>query len=197
MLEEAGGILYDADREALAAQRFAAAATAYQLAGLRLDELRARRREAYAHLWSGDGPAAVRTVAVLDGLAAAFAGQPEQEPPVTYELAMAAEAGARVLAADGREGEALDRLAGVPERLRSIEAFGEAAQVEIFVGELLLRLDRPAEAERVLRKVIGGLPAGSRLVQRTAWLLAKALDELGRPDEAAALREEHGLHDDQ
>ncbi|WBB65719.1 hypothetical protein [Micromonospora sp. WMMD812] len=193
VLEEAGGILYDADRDALAAQKFAAAGRAYELAGLPLDQLRARRREAYAWLWSGDGPAGARTVEVVDRLAATYAGRTDLSPPETYELAMAAEAGARVLAGDGREGDALDRLAGVPDRLRSIEAFGEAAQTEMFTGELLLRLDRPIEAERVLRGVLGGLPEGRGPAQQAAWLLARALDELGRPEEAAALREEHGL----
>ncbi|MEU4401842.1 hypothetical protein [Micromonospora orduensis] len=194
VLEEAGGILYDADRDAAGAERFAAAATAYRLGGLPLDELRARRREAYAWFWADDRPAAIRAVEQVDELAATLAGQPE--PPVTYELAMAAEAGARVLTAEGRPDEALARLAGVPDRLRSIEAFGEAAQVEILAGELLLRLDRPAEAEPLLRRVLGGLPADSRPVRQTAWLLARALDLLDRPDEAAALRTEHDLDPD-
>ncbi|MEV4654609.1 hypothetical protein [Micromonospora sp. NPDC049301] len=196
VLEEAGGILYDADRDAVAAERFAAAATAYRLAGLPLDELRARRREAYAWFWSDDRPAAVRAIELVDGLVAALAGQPEQPPPVTYELAMAAEAGARVLTGEDRPDEALARLAGVPDRLRSIEAFGEAAQVEVLTGELLLRLDRPAEAEPLLRRVLGGLPADSRPVRQTAWLLARALDLLDRPEEAAALRAEHDLDQD-
>ncbi|SCL17467.1 hypothetical protein GA0074694_2014 [Micromonospora inyonensis] len=193
VLEEAGGILYDADRDAQAAQRFAEAAHAYELAGLALDELRARRREAYARLWAGDSAAAVRTVGEVDRLAATLAGEPDQEPPVTYELALAAEAGARVLADAGRLDEALDRLAGLPDRLRSIEAFGEAAQVDVLTGDVLLRLDRPAEAERLLRGVLGGLPAGSRLAEQSAWLLAQALDELGRPDEASEIRKEHDL----
>ena len=196
VLEEAGAILYDADRDAVAAERFAAAATAYRLADLSLDELRARRREAYAWFWSDDLPAAVRVVDLVDSLAAKLAGQPDPEPPVTYELAMAAEVGARVQTGEGRLGEALERLAGVPDRLRSIEAFGEAVQVEILAGELLLRLDRPAEAEPLLRRVLGGLPADSRPVRQTAWLLARALDVLDRPSEAAALRAEHDLDDD-
>jgi tetratricopeptide (TPR) repeat protein len=196
VLEEAGGILYDADRDAVAADRFAAAATAYRLAGLPLDELRARRREAHAWFWSDNLPEAVHAVELADGLATVLAGQPEPEPPVTYELAMTAETGARVLTGEGRLDEALERLAGVPDRLRSIEAFGEAAQVETLVGELLLRLDRPAEAEPLLRRVLGGLPAGSRPVRQTAWLLARALDLLDRPAEAAALRREHDLDQD-
>ncbi|GAA2702462.1 hypothetical protein ACFY2R_01010 [Micromonospora olivasterospora] len=193
VLEEAGDLLYDADRDALAAQRFAEAAVAYRLAGAALDELRARRREADALSWAGDVPAAVRAIDVVDGLAAALTGQPEEPPVVTYEVALAAEVAARVLAGDGRPDEALDRLAGVPARLRSIEAFGEAARVELLTGELLARAGRLGEAEPLLREVLGGLPPGSRPAARAAWLLAGVLDEMGRPDEAAAVREEHGL----
>ncbi|MFJ6150323.1 hypothetical protein [Micromonospora profundi] len=194
VLEEAGGILYDADRDAAAAERFAAAATAYRLADLRSDELRARRREAYAWFWSDDRQAALRTVELVDALAAELAGR--TEPAATYELAMVAEVGARVLTGEDRPDEALRRIAGVPDRLRSIEAFGEAIQVEILAGELLLRLERPAEAEPLLRRVLGGLPADSRPVRQTAWLLARALDLLDRPTEAAAVRAEHQLDED-
>ncbi|RQX19593.1 hypothetical protein DDE19_03605 [Micromonospora ureilytica] len=194
VLEEAGGILYDADRDAAAGERFAAAAEAYRLGDLPLDELRARRRETYAWFWADDRDAALRAVEVVDGLTAKLAGQ--AEPPVLYELALAAEAGARVLTGEDRLDEALGRLTGVPDRLRSIEAFGEAAQVEALIGELLLRLERPAEAEPLLRRVLGGLPAASRQVRQTAWLLARVLDLLDRPTEAAALRAEHDLDED-
>ena len=101
-----------------------------------------------------------------------------------------------MLTGAGRLTEALDRLDGVAGRLRQIEAFGEAAQVEVFTGEVLLRLERPADAERLLRGVLGGLPAGSLPARQAAWLLARALDELGRGTEAAALREEHGISED-
>jgi tetratricopeptide (TPR) repeat protein len=197
VLEQAGGLLYDTDRDTVAAQRFGEAAEAYRLAGAAVDELRARRRQADALIWSGDVPAAVRAVAVVDELVTALTAQPEQPPVVTYEVALAAEVGARVLAGDGRPDEALDRLAGVPARLRSIEAFGEAAQVEVLTGEMLARAGRLGEAEPLLREALAGLPSGSRLAGRAAWLLARVLDELGRPDEAAAVREEHGLPPDE
>jgi hypothetical protein len=102
-----------------------------------------------------------------------------------------------VLAAADQLSGAYDRLTGVPERLRSIEAFGEAAQVELLVGELLLRTGRPAEAEALLRRVLGGLPTGSGPVLRAAALLAWSLSELGRSTEADAVRAEYGLDDGQ
>ena len=88
------------------------------------------------------------------------------------------------------------RVEGVPARLRSIEAFGEALQVELLTGEVLLRLDRAVDAERMLRTVLGALPTGSGAVRRTVWLLTEALDQLGRTAEAEALRREHDLDAD-
>ncbi|MEW2444420.1 hypothetical protein [Micromonospora marina] len=195
VLEESGGLLYDADRDALAAQRFAAAATAWRLAGYQVDELRARRRELLALHWSGDLPAAVAAIERVDEAAAALPAEADEPPVVTYERAMAADAVARVLIGEDRLTAALDRVDGVPERLRSIEAFGEAAQVEVLTGELLLRDGRPEQAEGLLRPVLGGLPSGSRPATQAAWLLARALDEQGRDAEAAKIRADHGIEE--
>ncbi|MEV5630503.1 hypothetical protein [Micromonospora tulbaghiae] len=196
VLEESGGLLYDADRDALAAQRFAAAATAWRLAGYQVDELRARRRELLALHWSGDLPAAVAAIERVDEALAALPAGADEPPVVTYERAMAADAVARVLIGEDRLTAALDRVDGVPERLRSIEAFGEAAQVEVLTGELLLRDGRPEQAEGLLRPVLGGLPTGSRPATQAAWLLARALDEQGREAEAAKVRADHGIEED-
>jgi hypothetical protein len=210
VLEEAGGILYNQDRDNLAAQRFAAAASAYQAAGLRLDELRARRREVMALCWAGDPEASLAALERADTLAATLPadpwpsepapgpdGNPEYGPALRWERAMLADAGARALLAAGREGEALDRLSGVADRLRSIEAFGEALHVDLLTGELLVRVGRPADAEPVLRGTLGGLPAQSDLVPRAAWWLAEALSAQGRVDEAEALRARYSLDQDE
>ncbi|MEW2589251.1 hypothetical protein AB0893_02480 [Micromonospora aurantiaca] len=196
VLEESGGLLYDADRDALAAQRFAAAATSWRLAGFQVDELRARRRELLALHWSGDLPAAVAAIERVDEAAAVLPAEADEAPVVTYERAMAADAVARVLIGEDRLTAALDRVDGVPERLRSIEAFGEAAQVEVLTGELLLRDGRPEQAEGLLRPVLAGLPTGSRPATQAAWLLARALDEQGREAEAAKVRADHGIEED-
>ncbi|WP_374537975.1 hypothetical protein [Micromonospora aurantiaca (nom. illeg.)] len=196
VLEESGGLLYDADRDALAAQRFAAAATAWRLAGFQVDELRARRRELLALHWSGDLPAAVAAIERVDEAADALPAEADEAPVVTYERAMAADAVARVLIGEDRLTAALDRVDGVPERLRSIEAFGEAAQVEVLTGELLLRDGRPEQAEGLLRPALGGLPSGSRPATQAAWLLARALDEQGREAEASKVRADHGIEED-
>jgi tetratricopeptide (TPR) repeat protein len=193
VLEEAGDLLYAQDRDGLAAQRFAAAAGDYRLARLPLDESRARRREADALHWAGEPVAALAAIERADAVLAALPTGVADEPATDWERSMLADCAARVLIGADRPEEALRRLVGVPLRLRSIEAFGEALQVELLIGEVLLRLDRAAEAEAVLRKVLGALPTGSGAVRRTAWLLAEALGQLGRAAEAEAVRREHDL----
>jgi hypothetical protein len=106
---------------------------------------------------------------------------------------MLADTGARALVGLDRFADALERLDGVPERLRQIQAFGEAVQVELLIGEVLMRVDRAADAEPMLRTVLGGLPEGSTVSQRAAWLLSHALAGLGRAEEAEAIRAEYRL----
>ena len=78
-------------------------------------------------------------------------------------------------------------------RFRSIDAYAEALQVELFTGELLLRQGRAAEAEAQLRPVLAAAPSGSDLSQNAAWLLCEALEARGRSEEAQRIREEYGL----
>ena len=85
VLEEAGAVLYDRDRDGLAAGRFAAAAEAYRLADLPVDELRARRRAALALLWSGDPAVATSAIDRADVIVAALDGELAQEPAVVWE----------------------------------------------------------------------------------------------------------------
>ncbi|MFI6758248.1 hypothetical protein ACIBF5_03765 [Micromonospora sp. NPDC050417] len=193
VLEEAAELLYAQDRDALAAQRFGSAAVAYGLIGLALDESRARRREADARHWAGEPEAALAAVDRAEAVLATLPAEAAEEPATIWESSMVADCAARALVASDRAEEALRRIEDVPRRLRSIEAFGEALQVELLAGEVLLRLDRLVEAERMLRTTLAGLPTGSGVVRRAAWLLAQALGRLGRTAEAEALRREHDL----
>ncbi|GIG89134.1 hypothetical protein [Plantactinospora endophytica] len=207
VLEEAGDLLYAQDRDNLAAQRFAAAATAFQLAGLPLDELRVRRRQVSAQHWAGDPAAALAALDVADRVASALPGgsaapvaddseDSEVEAAVRWERAMLADAAARALLGADRPDEALTRLHGAAAALRSIQAFGEALFLDLLTGEVLLRLDRPAEAEPLLRATLGSLPEHSDAVRRAAWLLTAALAALGRTAEADALRARYDLDAD-
>jgi tetratricopeptide (TPR) repeat protein len=195
-LEEAGDVLYRRDRDALAAQRYAAAAQAYAAAGLRLDELRVRRRVAMARHWSGDPEAASAALGHADAGHAALPADEAAQPGAVWERALLDVEAARILMAAGRFDEALARVGSAPERLRGIEAFAEAVQAELLLGEVLLMMERPAQAEPVLRAVLDGLPRGSAALPTAASLLVRALEMLDRDGEAAALRAEHGLDAD-
>jgi predicted Zn-dependent protease len=101
--------------------------------------------------------------------------------------------GARVLLGADRLDEALARLDGVAAQFRAIDAYAEALQTDLFMGELLLRQGRPGEAEAQLRPVLGAAPTGSDLSQNAAWLICEALEAQGKSAEAERIREEYGL----
>jgi cellulose synthase operon protein C len=190
MHEEAAQILYGQDRDTTAAARFVVAADCYHSADLLLDEVRARRWAALSLRWVGDMPAATAQLTLADDLAERL---PADDAHAIWERGMLGFDGARVLLGDERLDEALDRLAGVPERFRSIEAFGEAVQAEALSGELYIRMGRPVEAERLLRGVLNGVPEKTDLASHVAWLLTEALEAQGRTAEAQAIRDQYGI----
>jgi cellulose synthase operon protein C len=190
MLEEAGQALYETDRDAQAAQSFAAAADAFRAAGLTFDELRARRWCAISLRWAEEPDRAVAALAEADTLAGTLTGE---EPALIWERAMLAYDGVRVLIGANRGSDALERIAGVADAFRGIEAFGEALQTDLLHGELLLRLDRAGEAEPTLRSVMGAAPHDSQLRENAVWLLSEALEMQGRADEAERLRRDNGF----
>jgi predicted Zn-dependent protease len=146
--------------------------------------------------WAGDVAAALAALAAADAAAPALPADVAEQPHAAWERAMLGYDAAKILIGADRLDDALPRLVGVPRQFREIEAFGEAFLAELLLGELLLRMDRPGDAEPVLRGVLTGLPRDSDPLPQAAWLLAQALSMQGREDEAKALRAEHGLDDD-
>jgi tetratricopeptide (TPR) repeat protein len=196
MYEEAGEIHYRADRDEVAAERFSAAATAFAQVGAALDELRARRRAALALHWAGAQDAALAALTEIDALVERLPAEIATQPAATWEKAMARYDATKILIGAERLDQALPYIRPAPAALRSIEAFGEALLAELLLGELLLRMDRPGEAEPVLRGVLAGLPQDSEPVPQAVWLLTEALTMLGRDEEASRLRTEYGLYPD-
>ncbi|GGK40416.1 hypothetical protein GCM10010124_36490 [Pilimelia terevasa] len=192
MREEAGVLLYRADRDAEAAVRFRQAADAYTRAGLVLPALRALRQRAGALHWAQD-PAAPAALAEADAAAAALPPQVAAEPEGVWETAMLARDGAQVLIGADALDAALARVAPVASRLREIEAFGEALSAELVRAEILLRLGRAADAEPVLRELLTAIPRDAPAIGRAAGLLAGALAEQGRQEEAEKVAREYDL----
>jgi tetratricopeptide (TPR) repeat protein len=190
MHEEAGQILYHQDRDAAAARRLRAAADGYREVGLPVDEVRALRWTALALRWADQLDEAIVTLDTADERAEGLA---TDDPSAMWERAMLDFDGARVLIGAERFEDALLRSRTAGDGFRSIGAFGEVLQADLLRAELLLRLDRPAEAEPVLRAVLATAPRESPARENGAWLLTGVLETLGRDDEAAAMRNEYGL----
>ncbi len=192
--EEIGEILDGLDRDAAAAARFGQAAHRYRAADLTVDALRAQRRYATSLLWSRDLSGALAALEVAD---LASAGLSPDEPAATWERAMLGYDGAKILSRDGRPDEGAVRAAAAADRFRDIGATTEAAHAEALRGELLVQADRPADAERALRRALAELPDDNteEARRRMADLLAEALAGQGREAEAEAVRAAHGLLD--
>ncbi len=193
VLEQAGELLFDLDRDGLAAQRLGSAASAYRVARLPLEELRARRRQAVASMYAEEPELARQAVELADAAAAALPPGLAGEPEVRYELAWLALDGARAMVAAGDPEAALSRVRETPARFRELEAFGEAFLAELATGEVLLTLGRAESAEPLLRSVLNGLPRDSATLPRAAYALAHALLQSDRADEAHRLAGEYGF----
>ncbi|MBV1853256.1 hypothetical protein [Catellatospora tritici] len=193
VLEQAGELLFDLDRDDFAAVRLGAAAAAYALARLPLDEIRALRRQTVAAMFADDSAQTRATLARVDAAARAVPPGLAAEPEAGYELAWVALDGARALAGIGESEAALSRLAGVARRFEELESFGEALLAELTEGEVLLAVGRAEAAEPVLRAVVNHLPRDSATLPRAAYVLAHALLLTGQGDEARRLAGEYGF----
>lgn len=183
MRENSADVLYRMDRDAEAADRFGEAAEDLRAADDPLGEVRALRRRVLASRWADLPDQALETAARARELLAAL----PDEPPVIWEAASLDHETAAVLVRIDDEAGALDRLAGVADKFRTIGADANADEVDLFEAQLLVNLDRPADAEVVARRLWDRIDADHPLHRQTANLLGRALSDLGRKDEAIAL----------
>lgn len=194
--ETAGDVLYQRNDDAAAALRYTTAAAAYQRAALLPDEMRALRRALAAWRWADEPDSVLATLADADRLAAGLPATLAATPALRWELATLGREAARALLDMDRPVEALVRITGVAPAFRSIEAFAEAAEADLIHGDVLLDLDRPEDAEPLLRSTLAGLPRDADEVYSAAWRLVRALAALGRDHDATALRVEYGFEED-
>lgn len=161
MRHEAATVLDQLDRDGEAAERFEAAAQAYasipdQDLELAMRQLDCRRRASLSWLWAQEPERAYEALAAAQTLAG---GITDDDPAVTYELALLGYDAARIFANTGRAADGQPRAAAAADRFRGIGAATEAAVADALQGRLLLDLGRPDEAERILAAALAGLPA--------------------------------------
>ncbi|MWA06332.1 hypothetical protein F8568_039520 [Actinomadura sp. LD22] len=131
-LEEAAEILTNLDKDALAAERFGEAADAYAGAGDPQGAVRARRRAAMCHLWSGEPEKAVTTV---EAARAALDALPDG-PPRVWETALVSYDQARILAQTGRPADAEAHASAAVDGFRSLEETGPADQAAALLTDI-------------------------------------------------------------
>jgi tetratricopeptide (TPR) repeat protein len=192
MLQEAAQLLYGVDRDAQAAERFAAAAEAFRAAGVVPGEMYNRRLRALALRWAGDVDGSLAALAEADALAQSLTGTVEgAEPWLVWQRAMLDCDAARVFMGAGRLDEAGRRVEGVGDTLRSIGSLSEALDADFLHAEVLMRAGDAPGAEPLLRSVLGSAPRGVQIEQNSAWMLAECLEAQGRADEAARIRSQY------
>jgi tetratricopeptide (TPR) repeat protein len=150
MNEQMGDLLDGLDRDAEAAGRYAAAATAYTEAELPLEACRSRRRTAMSLMWADKIDPAVEALAAADLAALALPASDE----VAWERAMLACEGARILAQRGDLDAALIRSANAPAQLSDLGDRKASRFAAGVLAHLLDRAERGQEANE-LRKLYG------------------------------------------
>jgi tetratricopeptide (TPR) repeat protein len=182
IVEEAGGLLFDLDRDAEAAESFAVAATALHEIGDLVGELRALRRRVAALHYADDAERAEETIRLAAARWAELPAELSAEPEAIWHHGMTAYETGRVLMSRGRYAEALPHLRGADGRLRAIGATDDADQLAGMYAEALLRSGSPAEAEPVLRKVLDGMAPDAPGRETTEKVYAEVREALGRSD---------------
>ncbi|MCW2941796.1 MAG: Tetratricopeptide 4 [Actinomycetia bacterium] len=122
--EAAGDLLSGLDKDALAAERFAAAADAFTVAGDRRGSVECRRRQAMCLHWSGRAEAGL---VVMGTAREALSGLAADEPTLTWETALIDFDEARILVALRRRNDALAR---VEEAIAGFDRLGQHAAAE-------------------------------------------------------------------
>lgn len=155
-MRSAAAEILSEDRDDLAAESYIAAAEAYAEAKFDLDELTCRRLAALSWHWIGDIELSLAELAKAEDRAAALHAE---EPPARRELAMLAYDGARILRYADRFPEALTRAETAAASFHANGDTLQASIAEVLRGQLLVDLDRPAEAKPVLTAALRTLPA--------------------------------------
>ncbi|MFI5893285.1 tetratricopeptide repeat protein [Actinoplanes sp. NPDC051513] len=180
MGEEAGGLLFDLDRDADAAEAFGAAASTLHEVGDLVGELRLLRRRIAALHFADDLGAAEETIKLAELRWAGLPAEAAAEPEAIWHHGMTMWEAGRVLMARERWADALPHVRDAAEPLRAIGATDDADHLDGMYAEALLRTGRAAEAENLLGPLLAAMApdAPGREVAETVW--EEIRQELGK-----------------
>ncbi|MCU7729784.1 tetratricopeptide repeat protein [Actinoplanes sp. KI2] len=179
MGEEAGVLLFELDRDADAAEAFAAAATCLHDAGDLVAELRLLRRRVAALHFADEVEAAEEAIGLADQRWADLPTDLAAEPEAIWHHGMTMWEAGRVLMSRGRYAEALPHLHGADTPLRAIGATDDADHLAGMYGEALLRSGSPAEAEPVVRELLDRMAPDAPGRESAEKVYAEIVEALG------------------
>jgi tetratricopeptide (TPR) repeat protein len=186
--EQAGGLLFDLDRDAEAAECLQAAAEALHEAGDVIGELRVLRRLIGALHYADQPEAGEKAIWLAAERFSALPAELAAEPNAIWQRAMTAFEAARLRMSRGRHAEALPDLRDAPARLRAIGATDDADRLDGMLGEALLRSGSPVEAEALLRGLLTRMAEDAPGREVVARVHAEAVETAGAQPKRSFLR---------
>ncbi|MFC7528963.1 tetratricopeptide repeat protein [Actinoplanes sp. GCM10030250] len=174
--EQAGGLLYDLDRDSEAALTFRAAGEALRESGDFIGEMRLLRRRLMAHNYADEMPEAEEVIRLAAERYADIPAELAEERAVRWGQSIFAFEAGGLLMRRSRFADAVRLLRGAPERLREIEAEEDAERVSVMLADALLRSGSVGEARELLGAVMVSPAADPEVRAQAAELYEEAGD---------------------
>ncbi|MFD4458421.1 hypothetical protein [Nocardia sp. NPDC058480] len=178
-LAETADLLDRLDRDAEAAERYALAAEAAEKFGD--DPIRVtycRYSAALSLHWTGDTAAAVAAIAVADDAITQLAATDPDPELLTWHTARHNHNAARILRRAERPADALPRADAAADGFRAIDATDQATRADYERAVLLIELNRPADAEKILAEAVAELADDHAAGPMLSELLAETRAQL-------------------
>jgi cellulose synthase operon protein C len=156
-LVETADLLDVLDRDAEAAERYARAAEVAERFGDPVRVAYCRYSAALSLHWTGDCAAAITAVTASDEAIAKLAAAHPDTELLTWHTARNNHNAARILRRAQRPAEALPRADAAAAGFRAIDAGDQATRSDYERAVLLIELNRPAEAEKILTEAVAEL----------------------------------------
>jgi tetratricopeptide (TPR) repeat protein len=182
--ESLADLLYRMDRDAAAAEAFAAAAADLHEVGDLIGELRALRRRAGALHFAGKPDEAEATARRVSELFGALPPEMAQVPNAIWQRWMTTYETGRVFMASERWDDAVVELRAGVAGLRDLGALADADRLTGTLAEALLRAGDPVEAAALFKGVLDRLPPEAPERAALTELHAEAAGRPGRGPDA-------------
>ncbi|MEU4710351.1 hypothetical protein AB0G00_28395 [Nocardia salmonicida] len=177
-LVETADLLDTLDRDAEAAERYALAAETAERHGDPIRVAYSRYSAALSLHWTGDSAAAVAAIGAADAAIAQLAVAHPDTELLTWHTARHNHNAARILRRAELPADALPRAEAAAVGFRAIDATDQATRADYERAVLLIDLNRPTEAEKILTEAVAALADDHAARPMLSELLAETRAQL-------------------